>query len=267
MDKLRINSAFPFNIPQSKKEIKPYTIARAMEYGWLWQIPLQNRWGCGYLFDDKLINIDTIKKELESHFGFSIQSNRVIKFEAGRYENVWVNNCIAVGLSSGFTEPLEATSILLSLISLNELQSIDLFNTDLSKVNVYNNKISKCNDEVVDFLQLHYITKRNENEFWKWYNDNKNISSNLSNILNLLRNGNELELDTDSIFTSHSWFVVSKGLGIINDSTFIERFESYEYKESKQSHYDWYDLETNKLLNQAETELDYLNNIKLIKHD
>jgi tryptophan halogenase len=165
MDKLRINSAMPFNIPQSKKEIKPYTIARAMEYGWLWQIPLQNRWGCGYLFDDTLIDTDTIKKELESHFGFSIQSNRVIKFEAGRYEDVWVNNCIAIGLSSGFTEPLEATSILLSLISLNELQSIDLFNADLSKVMAYNTKISKYNDEIVDFLQLHYITNRNENEF------------------------------------------------------------------------------------------------------
>ena len=170
-------------------------------------------------------------------------------------------------MSSGFTEPLEATSILLSLISLNELQSIELFNTDSSKVNEYNIKISKCNDEIVDFLQLHYITKRNQNEFWKWYNDNKNISNNLNNILHSLKNANELKLDSDSVFTPHSWFIVANGLAVINDSTFIEKFESHEYKESKQSHYEWYNLETNKLLNQAQSELDYLNNIKLRKYD
>lgn len=265
MDKLRINSAMPFNIPQSKKEIKPYTIARAMDYGWLWQIPLQNRWGCGYLFDDTLIDTDTIKKELESHFGFSIQSNRVIKFEAGRYEDVWVNNCIAIGLSSGFTEPLEATSILLSLISLNELIQIDIFNKDLSNTKSYNTKISKCNDEIVDFLQLHYITNRNENEFWQWYKDNKNISNNLSNILHCLENAKEIQLDTDSIFTPHSWFMVSKGLGILNDSIFIEKFKTYEYKDSRESHYNWYNLETNKLLDAADYELDYLHNIKETK--
>jgi tryptophan halogenase len=265
MDKLRINSAMPFNIPQSKKEIKPYTIARAMDYGWLWQIPLQNRWGCGYLFDDTLIDTDTIKKELESHFGFSIQSNRVIKFEAGRYEDVWVNNCIAIGLSSGFTEPLEATSILLSLISLNELIQIDIFNKDLSNTKSYNTKISKCNDEIVDFLQLHYITNRNENEFWQWYKNNKNISNNLNNILHSLENANELQLDTDSIFTPHSWFMVSKGLGVLNNSTFIEKFKTYEYKDSRESHYNWYNLETNKLLNDADYELDYLHNIKETK--
>ena len=129
----------------------------------------------------------------------------------------------------------------------------------------YNTKISKCNDEIVDFLQLHYITNRNENEFWQWYKNNKNISNNLSNILYCLKNGHELKLDTDSIFTPHSWFMVSKGLGILNDSIFIEKFKTYEYKDSRESHYNWYNLETNKLLNDADYELDYLHNIKETK--
>jgi tryptophan halogenase len=125
-DKLRVNTALPFQLPQSKEHIQPYTKAIAMKYGWLWQIPLQNRIGCGYLFDSSLIDIDSAKTEIEKHFNTDIQFGKPIHFEAGYYSNTWINNCIAIGLSAGFSEPLEATSLLMTTYSLQLLKLNDL---------------------------------------------------------------------------------------------------------------------------------------------
>ena len=94
-NKLTVNSALTFQLPQTKN-INPYTKAIAMKYGWMWQIPLQTRWGCGYIYDNKYINESEAKAEVESLLGYDIKVNKLIEFDAGRYNSTWVNNCIAI---------------------------------------------------------------------------------------------------------------------------------------------------------------------------
>ncbi len=170
-DELLINSALPFFINESNVELKQRTIAEAVEWGWMWKIPLQNRWGCGYLYNDSMIDDDFIKNEITRLYGDrNIQINKKIKFNAGSYENVWVENCLAVGLSSGFLEPLEATSIMTIIFQLRHLP-VDIF--DYSERNNYNYKVNKFNYQNMLFLRHHYNCSRNDTLFWKTYQDKK----------------------------------------------------------------------------------------------
>ena len=89
-----------------------------MKYGWIFEIPLQHRVGRGYIFDSDYINEEQALKECEEYYGEKINVKKVITFDAGRYDKVWVNNCLAVGLSANFIEPLEATSLFLTIEQL-----------------------------------------------------------------------------------------------------------------------------------------------------
>jgi len=170
-DELLINSALPFFINEPNVELKQRTIAEAVEWGWMWKIPLQNRWGCGYLYNDSMIDDDFIKNEITRLYGDrNIQINKKIKFSAGSYENVWVENCLAVGLSSGFLEPLEATSIMTIIFQLRHLP-VDIF--DYLERNNYNYKVNKFNYQNMLFLRHHYNCSRNDTLFWKTYQDKK----------------------------------------------------------------------------------------------
>jgi hypothetical protein len=137
---LPVDMAVPFFIPIDE-EIPPYTEAIAMKYGWMWKIPLQNRYGCGYVFDSSLISEEDAAKEIEEYLGFVPEYPRknkgAFKFNAGGYKTPWVKNCIAIGLASNFIEPLEATSIFSSIDSLRRA----VFNT-LS--------LEECNDDIID---------------------------------------------------------------------------------------------------------------------
>jgi tryptophan halogenase len=99
-----------------------------MKNGWMWQIPLQNRIGCGYIFETNYITAEEAKLEVEELLGHSINIVNNINFEAGAYREVWINNCIAIGLSSAFTEPIEATSIFNAINQLWVLNDTQLKN-------------------------------------------------------------------------------------------------------------------------------------------
>lgn len=172
-DELLINSAIPFFINEPNTEINQKTIAEAVEWGWMWKIPLQDRWGCGYLYNDAMIDDEFIKKEIQRVYGNKdIQINKKIKFNAGSYENVWIENCVAIGLSSGFLEPLEATSIMTIIFQLRKLP-YDLF--EYSMKDEYNHKVRQFNLQNMLFIRHHYNCSRNDTKFWKTYR-NKKIS-------------------------------------------------------------------------------------------
>jgi len=163
---LKLNHAIAFQT-EDTDEYTPYTLAKAMKYGWLWRIPVQGRWGNGYIFDDKYINSEEAKKEVESLYGHDIQIGKDIKFSPGALKNPWIKNCMAVGLSANFVEPLEATSI---GTSINQLflflhNWIPNFNTD--EINDFNNKMDSIMNNVRDFVCLHYLVDRNDTDFWK----------------------------------------------------------------------------------------------------
>jgi tryptophan halogenase len=171
-DHLPMKSAIPF-WTEHEEHIPPYTRAIAMPHGWIWKIPLQHRNGCGYVFDSDYITPEQAQKEAEEYLGHKIEVKKVIEFEAGRFEKVWVKNCIAVGLAGSFVEPLESTSIFLTIGNIDQLREFinEFDNPDQSSADVWNEIAGKTMEEIVNFIYLHYCTKRNDTEFWRTFRD------------------------------------------------------------------------------------------------
>ena len=161
--KMKEAIAFPTS---DTKEYNMYTVARAMDNGWLWKIPTYGRWGNGYIFDGDYINADQAKIEVEKYIGHKIEIAKHIKFDPGCIDTPWIKNCIAVGLSANFVEPLEATSI---GTSINQIflftHMFDNYNE--ASIKEYNIKINAIMSNIRDFIILHYITKKNNTNFWK----------------------------------------------------------------------------------------------------
>jgi tryptophan halogenase len=165
---LPVDAAIPFSLPMEEK-IPAYTDAIAMKYGWMWKIPLQNRYGCGYVFDSSLITAEEAQAEVEEYLGHEIEVDRTLQFEAGYYKDPWRHNVIAVGLASGFVEPLEASSITSLVIQLqNVLASPDQMSTrDPRAADLYNKKFATMSEEVASLVNFHYLTSREDTKFWK----------------------------------------------------------------------------------------------------
>ena len=144
------------------------TIGR--DYGWEFNVYLSDRRvGCGYVFDNKLITIQQAKEEYmraNRHRKF-LTDFRVLKWEPGRLENCWQDNIVAVGLSAGFIEPMEANGLSLLVHQIKTLSRV------LHKPNgekIYNRAVNKVFDEVADFIWHHYAcTSRNDTKFWQHY--------------------------------------------------------------------------------------------------
>lgn len=157
--------AFPTN---DITDLKPYTLSRALSSGWNWRISTQGRYGNGYVFDDNFIDATKAHDEVQSFYTEEVKVAKDIKFEAGRVDKLWINNCVSIGLSASFVEPLEASSIGNSILqSFGLCDMLEEWFIDRSIAEDYNVKFIACFDNIVDFVQLHYMTKRNDTEFWK----------------------------------------------------------------------------------------------------
>ncbi len=165
---LPMNHAIAFPT-EYEEDINAYTTSTAMSSGWMWKIPTQQRHGNGYVFCDQFINTDQAIAEVEQHLGRKIDVARDIKFSAGRIDKVMVKNCVAIGLAAVFVEPLEASSIGASLqqafLLNNLLANWAPGSTVVEKK--YNQTMDSMFSNIVDFIQLHYFTKRNDTPFWK----------------------------------------------------------------------------------------------------
>ena len=139
----------------------------------MWQIPLLDRQGCGYVFCDAYITPDEAKKEIEMRLGREIEPIKIIKFDTGRQESAWIKNCLAIGLSSAFLEPLEATSIHTTIAQITwfafEFLKPSLIDTvNSSSIAMYNKRTRRIFDDTKDFLVAHYMGGRKDSEFWKY---------------------------------------------------------------------------------------------------
>lgn len=215
---LTVNSAIPFFLPQTEKVIRPETRAIAMKYGWMWQIPVAGRWGCGYIYDDHFIDQAQAKLEVEEMLGHSIDSDKVFKFNAGRYKEAWKKNCIAVGLSSGFTEPLEATSLMIAMNQLLALDPTSMFIDNQMSRDLYNKAIEDLNEETMNFLYYHYMTRRTDTEFWSTYTTRTEIPERLQKVLELWKIRPPKNTDLSLVghtgsFDTYSWYLVGAGIG------------------------------------------------------
>ena len=209
---------FPTKITSSK----PYTTARAMKYGWVFEIPLQNRTGRGYIFDSDYISIDQACEELKTVYD-EVEPLRTIYFSAGRFTNSWIKNCIGLGLSTNFVEPLESTSIFVTIGQLKLLKKFkeNICNQDESEIKKFNNIIGNNNDAILKFIYLHYLTKRNDSNFWLEFKDKNIPPQGMDLILTDIENGqlneNSLPKNTSSAFNLESYLHICNGLEMYSE--------------------------------------------------
>lgn len=234
-DILPVDSALPFFLPIDKESIPAYTEAIAMKYGWIWKIPTTDRFGCGYVYDSSLVSQEEIAEEIESYLGFEPEYPRKnkgsFKFNAGYYKTPYIKNCIAIGLSSGFIEPLEATSIWSSIESLkNALSNLDMLTSrEEIVVEKYNSYFRNLNDSIAEFVYFHYTCDRNDTLFWKKFKNNKNCPEYVDYLQQLWKH-NLPKIDdhySKKYWTMQSWVVVGDGIGTFDDKTIAkEAFEN-----------------------------------------
>lgn len=170
---LPLNTAMPFTVSHGSEEIDPITKAHAMSSGWMWEIPLKTRKGMGYVFDENFISKEEAKIEVERKIKKEIDPIKIIKFKSGYLDKFWNKNVLALGLSSSFVEPLEATSIHNTIIQISIFTKEFLNpNKDIlfNKINEkkYNDKITLLNELTIDFISIHYQGGRDDTEFWKY---------------------------------------------------------------------------------------------------
>ncbi len=163
-DTLPVNRAMPFWIDLAEgEEIDPLTLAWAQKNGWMWKIPTQERYGCGYVYSDAHISPDEAKAEIETALGHRIEPRNDIRINAGRLDKGWIGNCAALGLSSSFLEPLEATSIHGTIVQLLMLSQ---WLPDPDGPAKYNSAVAAQVDDFRDFIRTHYISERRDSAFW-----------------------------------------------------------------------------------------------------
>lgn len=168
-DALPVRRALTFALPIDRTPL-PLTDAIALRAGWAWKIPVRGRYGCGYVFDPEFATDDEAAAEVQARFPLA-DLGRVIEFQAGYYERIWQRNVVAIGLSAGFLEPLEATSIWHALQTLRELFGIYLPIGDDAARGDFNRFHRTFMERTVAFLHAHYLTDRADTPFWATFAD------------------------------------------------------------------------------------------------
>jgi tryptophan halogenase len=197
--------------------LTPLTTVTAMPAGWRWRIPLQHRTGNGYVFSTRFIGEDEAAAALVAAVeGTPMADPRILRFVAGRRRRSWVKNCIAVGLASGFLEPLESTSIYLTQIGITAL--IELFPekpiADVDR-DEFNRLVDLEYDRIRDFLILHYhATTRNDTPYWD-YVRTMPIPDTLADKMELFRKRGRVVKYREGVFLDASWIAVYLGQGVI----------------------------------------------------
>ena len=195
------------------EEIRPYTQGIAHTVGWQWRIPLQHRTGNGHVFASAFSSESEAEQRLLATLeGEALDTPRLIKFATGRRKRAWVGNVVALGLSSGFLEPLESTSIHFVQSALERL--VAFFPTrrmDAELRDAFNRHTEEEWLQVRDFIIAHYhLTEREDSEFWR-YTSNMAIPDTLATMLDLWRARGVLDIHGGHLFQLGSWSSVLLG--------------------------------------------------------
>ncbi|MGV8834678.1 tryptophan halogenase family protein [Cellvibrio sp.] len=219
---------------QNVSDPLPYTRSTAHTAGWQWRIPLQHRTGNGHVFCSKYMSDDQAKKVLlEGVEGNVLAEPRFIRFKTGMRRKFWNKNCVAMGLASGFLEPLESTSIHLIQSSISKLIAL-LPAADFNQaiIDKYNELLTAEFTYVRDFIILHYkASQRTDSKFWN-YCRLMQVPDTLQKKLDLYESSGRLFRDNNELFDEVSWFAVMQGQGLTpkNYHPLADQIEEQEFQ-------------------------------------
>lgn len=198
----------------SVAEPDPFTRSSARTAGWQWHIPLQHRVGNGYVYSSHFISHEQARQELLDNLqGECVTDPRLIKFTTGMRSEFWHKNCVAIGLSSGFLEPLESTSISLIQTGIAKMTGF-LVNFEINEKHVAEaNRLNRLEYERIrDFIILHYALNGRTGAFWQHVRDMEIPDSLSRKIATFRRTGDITMLEQES-FREDSWVSLYYGLG------------------------------------------------------
>ena len=209
--------AFPSETPGPRA---PYTQATARAAGWQWRIPLQRRSGNGYVYCSAHCSDDEAHADLmRSVQGKPLADPRFLRFVTGRRRRFWNRNCFALGLASGFLEPLESTSIHLVTSGLYHLlEHFPDRNFDQANIDSCNEELTTEIERIRDFIVLHYcLTQREDTPLWR-YCRSMALPDSLRQRIETYRHTGRIRIRPGELFTDLSWFYIFEGLGVQPDA-------------------------------------------------
>lgn len=212
---------------EQSQRIGSQTVSTALKYGWAWEIPLTHRIGNGYVYSSAFCSADAAETELREHLGLldSDVEARHLKMKVGRLENHWHKNCLAVGLSQGFIEPLEATA--LNIVCNTVFRFMEIIDADGGfggeGRSLFNDKVNEEFESVRDYIVAHYVlNSRRDTAYWVQNAQNPNLSQTLRKILEIWVSGQNLSQAIESkqlrsSYTPRSWYCLLAGYGYFPD--------------------------------------------------
>jgi tryptophan 7-halogenase len=201
-------------------DIAPYTRSTAREAGWQWRIPLQHRTGNGYVFSDAFISEGEATEALLGRLDGPAQAEpKMLRFVSGRRRKGWVANCVALGLASGFLEPLESTSIHLIQTGISTLLALfPSHRLDQPMADRFNHDMDAQYDSIRDFIIAHYkVTTRDDTPFWRYCRD-MDVPDSLTARLERFRRRGEVLVENHELFRESNWFPVLYGQGLVPEA-------------------------------------------------
>jgi len=276
-DWLPLDSCIPNPIPTPNiKELPVCTLAEASEDGWILQVPLSNRIGAGYLFSSRftldevaLERFDTfLRKKYDSPLTdtFALgpgRGKKILKFKSGYWKNQWIGNCLVIGLSSGFAEPLEATNIHQAVFQVR--QFIDMYNFNSIEFDSiqYNKMMAQFYERVYLFIRFCYTTGREDSDFWKYMTNNTpyEVKSLEEKIKTDFLNLNSFQ---SSIFNHYNFTKIAYGLKKINTDSYKkilnQRYVNLDRIKETSDAFKKYKTE---MFNNSVNHFDYIKAVKL----
>ncbi|MDO6446776.1 tryptophan 7-halogenase [Colwellia sp. 1_MG-2023] len=216
-DELPCDSAVAMPCMAKEPEnLKPFTQSTAQKVGWTWRIPLQHRIGNGYVYSSKYLSDDEAVKILtEQMENEPLSKPNFLRWKTGMRKQGWNKNCIAIGLSAGFVEPLESTGLHLIQSAIAKFMGLFPHNGfDQIDIDTYNQQSKIELEYIKDFIVLHYkVTDRDDSEFWRFCRDMK-VSDRLQAKIDLYQSNGRIYRENVELFNETSWLAVMHGQGL-----------------------------------------------------
>lgn len=215
------DSAVALPSDRTEGDMPSETVSRALTNGWCWHIPLRHRIGNGYVYSSDFLSADAAETELRKLLGDldGKQEARHLKMRVGQVERHWDKNCLALGLSQGFIEPLEATALLLVQVSIELFMAACDKGGDAAAREAYNGAMRERFERVRDYIVAHYkLNTRDDSDYWRANRDNTRLSDSLLGILDVWYRGEDLFAEIqrqalESHFGAASWHCLLSGYG------------------------------------------------------